>query len=80
LQEVFAARVGVRVAEQAVVQAHFGLHAVGHADPGDGGFGFDAVGTGRAALGAHGHKGLHFQNQGAEVSGLAVLRGQLCSG
>ena len=59
-QEVLAARVGVGIGEQAVVEAHLGLHAIGHAHPGDGGFGFDAVGAGGAALGAGDDLGLHF--------------------
>ncbi len=55
-QEVLAAGIGLGVGEQAVVQAHFGGHAVGHAHPGDGGLHLHAVGPGRAALGV-GHHG-----------------------
>ena len=44
--EVLPPASGWASAEQAVVHAHFGVHAVGHAHPGDGGFDLDAVGAG----------------------------------
>jgi hypothetical protein len=57
--EVLAARVRLRLGEQAVVQAHFSSHAIGHAHPGDGGLDLDAVGAGRAALGVRHQGGQH---------------------
>jgi hypothetical protein len=44
--KVLATRIGLRVQKQAVVHAHFGVHAVGHAHPGDGGFDLDGVAAG----------------------------------
>ena len=41
---------------------------------------FGSNGAGGAAHVADGHEGLFFQNQGAEVSELAMRRGQVCSG
>ena len=34
------------VGKQAVVQAHFGLHAIGHGHPGDSSYGYVAVSAG----------------------------------
>lgn len=59
------------VQEQAVVHAHFGVHAVGHAHPGDGGFDLDAVGAGGAALGVGHHGGQHFGDDSVGVLGAA---------
>ena len=41
--EVTPARVRLRLCEEAVEQAHFCSHAIGHADPGDGGLDLDST-------------------------------------
>ena len=66
-QKVFATGVGLGIAEQAVVQTHLGLHAIGHAHPGDHAFGFHAVRASRAALGFRKHLGMHFGHHAVGV-------------
>ena len=66
-QVVLAARVGLGIGEQAVVQAHFGRHGIVLGHPGDGGFDFDAVGPGGAAFGVGHHGGQHFGDLAVSV-------------
>ena len=62
LQKVFAAGVGLFVAEQAVVHAHFRGYAVMGAYPGDDALDLDAGRAGRAALGVGDQGGVHFRD------------------
>ena len=66
-QEIFAARIRLRVAEQAVVQTYLGFDAIGHAHPSDDTLGFDAVRPRRAALGVRKHLGLDFGHHAVGV-------------
>lgn len=49
--KVLAARIGLGLGKQTVVQAHFGPQAVGHGNPADQALDLDAARTQRAVLG-----------------------------